>query len=202
MNPNASPSEITNHLAISSAKLRLHLSAFGRFVLIALGLSIFSLVAAPTASAGVNGKYKYVSASGSINIAGRNIKVSKNDMKAVLANNSGFTVIKKGKIRIDADDADELLEEVLDDLGGKLEISISGPRSLKLRKAGKSYVGSGSEPVVVKFNGKIQGRAVRGNITYKFTPKVTGDKLTMDVPVSGSILGFRIKGTIRVVCKR
>ena len=166
--------------------------------MMAVGLALLSLFFSPTVSAEVNGKYKYVSASGSIRVAGESIKISGNDMKDIMANSSGFTVIKNGKIRIDAQEFEQLLQEP----GVKLKISVTGPKSLKLRKAGNGYVGTGSKPVILTVKGKIEGQAISGKFKFNFKSKVQGDQLTFNVPVTGSMMGYPIRGQIRIVCKR
>lgn len=181
---------------------RMNLASLGRFLMVALGVAMLSLFLSPVATAGVNGKYKYISASGSFSIAGQSVKISRNDMKAVMTNSAGYTVIKNGKIRFNAEDSDKLIKKSLKDAGLDLKISVSGPKTLKLRKSGKTYVGSGNKPVVVKIKGEVQGQSINGKLKYKFNPKVKGDKLTLNVPVSGSMMGFPIKGTVKIVCKR
>ena len=173
---------------------------------IAIGVALLTLFLSPTAMAGVDGKYKVRSVTGSITVAGETVNLSPDDVKAIVANKGGNVVVRKKKIPFNTEEANQLVgkafKKAFKNSGLDIRVKVRGPESLKLRKAGKKYVGKGIKPVVATFAGNVQGLSIDGTLRLKFNPKVKGKTLTFTVPISGSVAGSPIGGNIRIVCKK
>ena len=157
----------------------------------------------PGAQAGAaDGEYAFVSASGSISAGGETLDLPQDVLQEIGAIQNGKIVIENNKLKLNRKAAARIIKSIGNELGIEFDITITGPTSLKLKKSGRSYIGSTTEPVVVKFSTTFEGEEFSGTIKTDFVAKVKGDKLTLRVPIGGNLLGQKISGELNIVCER
>lgn len=158
---------------------------------------------APSLQAGAaDGDYAFVSASGSLTAGGDSLELPQDVLQEIGAIQNGKIVIKNNKIQLNRKAAARIINGIGKELGIEFDITITGPTSLKLKKSGKSYVGSTSEPVVVNFAATVDEEEISGNIKTYFQAKLRGNKLTLKVPISGKFSDSKFSGELTIVCMR
>lgn len=188
--------------SIESLLLSIFSLPVGRFVAFAAGAALLG----SSASANVNGSYKYQSAKGSFTIAGQRVNVGKNDLRAVVAKNRGRVIVRNNKITLFSKKAGEILDQGFSGPDFNIKIRASGPKSIPLRKRGASYSGKASKPILVRMTGTAAGQNLSSRIAYNFSAKVKGKKLRFNVGVNGGtqVAGFSqpITGKIVINARR
>jgi hypothetical protein len=163
-----------------------------------VAISFFSTAFA----AAPDGTYDFVKAKGSLTIGGETIKLPQELVQGIPAISEGSAKVKKGKMKLDRNTAASIIKALGKELDTRFEISITGPKSLKLRKKGKIYKGSTTKPIVVRFSATVEGEELSGTISNDFDVKIKGKTLTMKVPLKGSLLGEKFSGKLVVKMKR
>jgi hypothetical protein len=169
-------------------------------MVIALCASLVSL--SPVLAAGADGEYKFVSASGSVTAAGETIQLDDEILQQFGGLQNGNIVIKDNKLQLNRKAAQKLIKQLADEIGAAVEISISGPTSVMLKKSGKAYTGSTNKPLVLEITASLGGREVTGNIKSLFGVKVKSENLSLKVTLNGTALGGKLTGDITIKCKK
>lgn len=178
------------------------LSGILRIAMAVLCATLVSFIT-PSAQAGAaDGEYAFVSASGSLTVGGDTLELPQDVLQDIGAIQNGKIVIINNKIQLNRKAAARIINGIGKEFGIEFDITITGPTSLKLKKSGKSYTGSTTEPVVVKFSTTFEGQDFSGTIKTDFVAKVKGNQLTLKVPIGGKILGQKISGELNIVCER
>jgi hypothetical protein len=174
-----------------------------RFFIAALCVSFISIFATPAASAAnPNGKYKFVRAHGTLSIGGEKIDIPQELVQELGALKNGKIVIKKKRLQLNRKAGAKIIKDLGKELGVPVKVDISGPSSVKLKKSKKTHRGGTKKPVIVKFKANYEGQDISGNLKTSFRAKVKGKTLTLTVPISGKILGEKLKGKLIIVGKR
>lgn len=178
------------------------LPGFLKLILAFVGATWVQL-ATPTAMAGgADGEYAFVSASGTISGGGETLELPEDILQQIGAIKNGRIVVEDNKIQLNRKAALRIINQLGQELGIEFETSITGPTKLKLNKAGNTYVGETTEPIVVKFATTYEDEDISGTIKTYFKAKVKGDKLTLVVPLTIKALGKKFTGEVTVVCQR
>lgn len=187
--------------SISESKLRL--PRFGWRPIAAAMVALLAVAAAPVAEAKApDGKYKYVKASGTITIAGETQKLTRKSIEELGIVNKTVSKVKKSKLKIDRNVMDKLLGKLEKQLGAEVETTITGPKTVKLRKVGNKWKGKTKKPVKVDFTIKYQGQTYTGSMNMYFIAKIVGKKLTLTTEISGKMLGEKLEATAVSIFKR
>lgn len=169
---------------------------------LALGLAM-SFTAAPRLDAAPpNGEYKFVTASGKVTVAGETMVLDEDAIKQFAALRNGSIVISNNRLQLNRTAAVRLINQLGAQFGLKFNTTITGPTYVLLRKSGLNYAGATATPVVVKFSTTYEGQKISGVIRTHFRARVTGRYLYLTVPVTGSALGYNMKGELKVTCRR
>ena len=163
---------------------------------------VLSLAAAPAVMAGgPDGSYRLTGVSGKFTMDGETITIPGSVLKSGFLR-QGRLVVSDSKIPIYPSKWKSLMDN-FNYMGFTGSVSIKGPRSLVLHKAGSGYSGSTTRPVVLKISGDYLGMAITMTMKMKFKAKQQGDKLTITAPVSLDAMGLvTMKGNVRMVAKR
>ncbi len=179
------------------------LAGFGKLLLAGICASLVSFSTMPTASAaGADGVYKYVKASGTLSVGGQSITVTPEMLNQFGAIQNGRITISNNRVQLNRNAAANIIKQLGTQLGVVITVKITGPTYVQLHKSGLIYTGSTTTPVVVTFSTTYQGTKISGNIKTNYIAKVSGTTLTLKVPVTGTLLGKQLKGTMTVTCKR
>ena len=153
-------------------------------------------------AAAPNGDYKFVKASGSITVAGETLKLDEEIVEQFAALKNGKITIRNNKLELNRNAASKIISQLGEELGMKFNVKITGPTYVQLRKSGKDWVGATTTPVTVKASTTYEGQKVSGVIKTHFKVRIEGKKLKLTIPITGSALGYNLKGTLKVVCTR
>lgn len=168
----------------------------------ALGLAM-SFTAAPQLDAAPpNGEYKFVTASGKLTVAGETMVLDEETIKQFAALRNGSLVISNNRLQLNRTAASRIINQLGAQLGLKFTTTITGPTYVQLRKSGLNFTGATATPVVVKFSTTYEGQKISGVIRTHFRARVTGKNLYLTVPVTGSALGYNMRGELKVTCSR
>lgn len=198
---------ITRSSAVASAPgfavSRLRSGVFSHLLTaLAFGM-ILSFTAAPRLEAAApNGYYKFVKASGQFTVAGETMVLDEDTIKQFAALQNGKLTISNNRLQLNRSAASRIITQLGNQFGLKFNTTITGPTYVQLRKSGTSFVGATATPVVVKFSTTYEGQKISGSIRTHFKVKVTGRDLYLTVPVTGSALGYNLKGQLKVTCRR
>jgi len=156
--------------------------------------ALVALAAAPVATAGSpNGSYKFVKASGSVTLGGDTTELTSDMIEELGIINKAALQVKNNKVKLDRNAARKLITKLGKELGVPIETSVKGPKTVTLKKSGSSWKGKTSKPVVVKFSTTYEGEKIAGSLRSHFRIKVRGKKMTLETPITGSVLGYKIK---------
>jgi hypothetical protein len=187
----------------SASPYESRLGIIGRLTLALLCGSLLSLVASPTLSAAApNGQYKFVSGSGRVNAMGESINLTKDVVKNFAVIKNGKITVKNNIIKINQNGAVKAVNEIGNMFGIEFQTTVSGPSFVQLAKSRNSYVGSTTTPVVVKFSAVVMDTEITGTVSSNVKVKVVGNKMTIDVPITGSALGYEIEGNVKLIGKK
>jgi hypothetical protein len=175
----------------------------GRTLMVLLLSLAFSFgTAATTLAAGADGAYKFVRGSGKISVAGESLDIPTSLVQQIGGVVNGRVTIKNNRIQINRNAGAAVVDYVGEMFGVTFNYTVGGSKFIDLKKSGRLFTGKTVKPVVVKFSADYMGMQVTGNIRSAITATVKGRTLTLKVPVSGSAMGFPIKGNMTVVCQR
>lgn len=173
-----------------------------RLIVIAV-LSILSLAIAPVARAGSpDGSYEFISATGSVTFAGETTRLGADEIAELGIANDATLQVKKKKVNLNRNAVAKLLKKLEKQFGAEVETTVTGPRTVKLRKTKKGWTGKTTRPVVVKFTVSYGGETFKGTLRSHFKVKVVGKKLTMTVPITGNLAGAKFKAKAVTKFKR
>lgn len=156
----------------------------------------------PARAAGANGDYKFVSASGSLTLAGETVQLNDDLLKQFGGLKNGKISIVENRLQINRKAVGKLINQLENELGIGIDASITGPTYVQLQKNGTVYTGATAKPVVLKFSTTFEGQKISGTIKFNFKVKVKGRDLTLNVPISGSALGYKLGGNVTVHCRK
>ncbi len=161
-----------------------------------------SLLIIPSAFAGkADGSYEVVSAKGSIEYAGKSIKVPERLIERFLRVDNSHLTITDNRISLYRPGASRFAKRLGDEIGMDLTVRVSGPSSLKLVKQGNSFSGSTTEALVVSFE-HDSFFDFKGTLKVQVNAELTDGNLTLTMPLDGKFLSKKIGGNIVVVCRR
>lgn len=181
------------------------LPGLGRFLLAVLCAALVSFTASPTAlAAGPDGEYLLTSATGTITAGGETEELPQDLVQQLAASQSGGIVIKNSKITLDRKVVVRLLNQLKKEYGASVKYKLTGPTSIRFTKHGKAYTANTSKPVVVSF--EIQHPSLEETIVGKlksdFDAKVKGKVLTLQIPISGKLMGEKVAARLTIICTR
>ncbi len=160
-----------------------------------------SVIAVPSArAAGADGIYRFTSITGTFVMEGEKLKVPKDVLKQAFFKN-GRLVIANNELPIYRSRLVDLMGEI-NYMGLTGTMDIKGPSKLALNPIGNRYVGSTARPVVLTLTGAYMGTPFVMIMRMDFDANVTGDILTVTVPVTVSILGVEMDGSVEMVATR
>ncbi len=174
-----------------------------RLMIISLVACLASMIAAPAAQAAApNGFYQLSAGAGSLTVQGKTIKFPKELFKELISSESVVLPVRKNSIEILAGDSSELIDELGDALGFGFEGKITGPDYLYLKKKGSIFQGTTKIPVVIKFNGTIDGEQASGTVKLDVTVKIMERRAALDIRISGKLNGIKLNGKVNLVFNR
>lgn len=159
-------------------------------------------LAIPATMAGqADGNYEVMSASGSIEFAGKTIKVPTRIIERFAKVDDNHITVENNRISLVRPAAGRIAKRLGDEIGLDVTFSVSGPSSLKLIKQGDTFSGSTSEPIVVSFR-HDSFFDLKGTLKVQVNAEISDDNLTLTMPLGGKFLSKRIGGRIVIECKR
>lgn len=154
-----------------------------------------------TLAAGANGNYKFTNATGVLSIAGESISLPSSALKAGFFKTATLPV-RSNKIPIYTDNWTASLGNELERMGLSGTISITGPKNLPLVQSGSIYTGTTTRPMTVTLTGNYMGTDVSLTLKIKAKATVKGRIMVVKCPVTGSVMGMPIKGTITMTARK
>lgn len=175
--------------------------SFTRLIAISCILAIVSLFSTQTASAAApNGTYRLTSAYGSIKVGTMTIKLTRKDTAELLGDaglDNARVLVRNNTIKINRAALIGDLVRQAKELGIPVTTKVTGPTSIKFRKSGRVYKAKTTKPVVAKFTAKVKTPQISGNLGGNMkmtaTATVSGRKIKAVVPITGAIMGVKIK---------
>ena len=182
---------------------RISVRRFSR-LLASAAVALVALAAAPAAFAGSSpdGSYSFVKASGSATFAGETYELTPDMIDELGIVSKTSLKVKNRKVNLDRNAAKRLIDQLSKELGVPIDTTVKGPRTVTLRKSGASWTGRTKTPVVVKFSTTYAGEKISGTLRSHFKVKIRGKKMKMATPISGSVLGYKIKAEALAVFRR
>lgn len=179
------------------------LAGLCRVLLSAVCIALVSFVPAPGASAAApDGQYEFTSASGTLSAGGDTYELPQDFLEGIAAIQSGKITVKDKTVKLSVAKAAKIIEDVGDQLGLTFDVTITGPKSIKLKKSGTKWVGATTKPLVINFQTTFNGDDVSGEMVFDFKAKVKGKTLTLTADMTGNAIGMDLTGELTIVCKR
>ena len=152
-----------------------------------------------------DGNYKFSSGSGEISIGTQSVDLTRALLKEIGSVKNGSVTVKKGAVLLNGDAARNILNTLI---GIDADLTVTGPSSMSFDTSGNTYVAKTPKPVVVKFTADYAGSELGGVLRSRFSAKITGGKLVINVKYDG-VIGFvgsvdqqPITGSATIVCNR
>lgn len=166
--------------------------------------SLLGLLAAFTASSalagGADGFYKATSLSGTVRVAGKEVKLPLRELRNALLKN-GVVVVRDNRIPVRTARWGEVLEE-LNLFGIDGNASVSGPDRIVLRKNSRGFAGTANRTLNVSLKGRYKRLPAKVTMRTSLRTKVIGDILKIDTPVEFRVIGLKLNGRITLEAKR
>lgn len=170
--------------------------AFAAIAITALAASPFSFAGSP------DGSYKFVKASGYASFGGQKYELTPEMLDNLgYIDQASFKITRK-RMKIDIRSAKSLIDQLSKDYNVPVEISVSGPTRITLQKSGSIWLGKTSRPIVVTFSANYMDQQITGSLKSRISIKIRGKKMVMTTPVSGSVLGYKIKAEALTTWRR
>jgi hypothetical protein len=170
--------------------------AFATIAITALAASPFSFAGSP------DGTYQFVKASGYASFGGQKYELTQDMLDQVGFIDQASFKIKRKRMKIDIESAKKLLDQLSQDYGVPIEVSVSGPSRIVLQKSGRTWVGKTSKPIAVKFSANYLDQEITGTLKSRISIKIRGKKMVMTTPITGSVLGYKIKAEALTTWRR
>lgn len=166
-------------------------------------VAFFALWSIPTLSAGApNGTYTFVTASGSATVLGQTYELTPDMIDDFGIVSKTALKVKNNKVKLDRRMADKLIAMLGAQLNVPIQTSVTGPKTMTLKKSGKSWVGKTSRPIVVNFTTTYMNESITGSLRMRMNAKVTKKTMMMEIPITGSALGYNLQATAITKFKR
>lgn len=161
---------------------------------------MFAQVSAVRAG-GADGAYRVTKVSGSFVVDGDTITVPSDMLKYAFLKN-GRLFVEDNKVPIYRAKWSKLMDD-FSYMGFTGSVKVTGPANLVLEKSGDAYVGSTSNPVVLKMTGDYMGTSISMVMKMNFKGKLVGDVLTITAPITVNAMDMvHMDGRVKIVTKR
>ena len=173
-----------------------------RWSMAMLAMMPLALAALPAAHAAApDGVYKVTRVFGSATVNGRVVEIPEGILKDAFSQNGRIT-IRNSRLPLYRAKWAEVMEQ-FNDFGLNGKVTTSGPTSVLLAPAGKSFTGRTSKPVRLALEGSFLITKVTLNTQVNFRAKVTGNKLTITAPITVASPGLlEAKGKVTLVARK
>ncbi|MEO5715139.1 MAG: hypothetical protein ABIT37_16795 [Luteolibacter sp.] len=96
----------------------------------------------------------------------------------------------------------KIFKQLGEQLGTKIDTSVTGPAYVQMTKTGKNYTGKTSKPLIITFDTTFMDEDISGKLIAFFNAKVKGKTLTFNVDLAGTALGADFDGKLKIICKK
>lgn len=175
--------------------------ALGRALPVLAGIAILQLSFVSNAAAGAaDGQYRFSTASGKLRIGGQTLTLSEDSLSGFGALKNGRAIVRNNRLKLYPKRAVGMIDRLLTSSGlSGVTVKVTGPSSILLKRRGSRFAGS-SEPFVFDVSGSYQGQKFSGSMRWTYRVAIAGDNLVATAPISGSLEGVRLSGSISIIC--